>query len=729
MGEETRILLAGGLVPRLESLPLALLAVCLAVTILTWFDQKRNHDQILQTRFQHEIDHVAGAISHHFEMYEGLLRSARGFVIGSRSVTPEEWRRFVSSLDLDTFNPGIRALAVIRHVSRADLAEFEAAERSLRPGFFVFPAQPRENYFVVHRIEPMERGKAALGFDVGSNATRREAVIRARDTGQGALSRRVTLITSEERANDLLVFLPIYRGGGIPQTTAGRRAELIGWAAASIHAASAIRNILGALAPGVDVEVFDGGELSSEDLLYDSDGVPRLHGPSGQSTLAHVTRVEIGGRTWTLNVSTTPVFEAIHGSNNPTVVLVVGLAFSAALWYAAFLLASGRQRAVVLAERMTRALRGSEAKYRRISELAAEGFFQSTLDGRFISANPALAHMLGYDSPEDLMASVTDIGRQLYLDPQSRERLKEGLWKHGHVRGGEDRWRRKDGRIFWYSENTRLVRDGDGNVLFLEGTVEDITERKQAEEDLRLAKEHAEVANRAKTEFLANMSHELRTPLNSIIGFSDMLKGEYLGPIGIDRYRAYADDINESGRHLLAVIGDILDVSKIEAGVMEVSEESVEVDATVESCIRMVRERAEQGQVALSFDISEHLPVLRAEGRQVKQILLNLLSNAIKFTPADGRVAVVAGVGKSGEVVFRISDTGVGIAAGKIPRVLEPFGQAGDILTRNHEGTGLGLSLAKALTELHGGTLTLESEPGRGTTVTVRFPPERSVGG
>ena len=712
--------------PRLELIPWTLMAVCLALTVLVWFHQKNDHERLLHVRFEREIDRVESAISHRMSTYESVLRATKGLVIGSEEVTPAEWRRFTNTLEMAIHYPGIAGLTFTAHVPAAELAAFVAAERARRPEFKAFPEGGREDYFVIRLIEPMDRVGKALGFDVGSNAVRREAAERARDTGMPALSSRITPITSQAVQSDLLLFLPVYRGGRTPQTVSGRGADLIGWVSAGLHAESLIANILGDIEPGIDIEVFDGPHAIEENLLFDADRILRVGSRDGGATFRTTTRISTGGRTWTLNVSTTPAFDRLHRSDVPLVVLIAGLIVSIALGYASRLLVGGRRRAVALAHDVTRALGESESKYRRIFEHADEGIFQTTMDGRFISANPALARMLGYDSADDLMGSVTDIGRQLYVDSKSRERMKEELLKYGHVRRSEDRWRRKDGRIFWYSENTRLVRDEEGNILFLEGTVEDITERKQAEEALRRAKEEAEFANRAKTEFLANMSHELRTPLNSIIGFSEMLKDQMLGPLGNDRYQEYAVDINDSGRHLLRVIGDILDVSKVEAGVMEIAEGDVDLGLSAEACCRMMRERALRGDIDLSVAVPDGFPALRADPRHVKQIFINLLSNAVKFTPAGGRVRIEAELDGEEAVVVHVADTGIGIAPEKLSRVIEPFAQADDILTRNHEGTGLGLSLSKALVELHGGTLTIDSEVGQGTTVSVRFPPTRT---
>lgn len=246
-------------------------------------------------------------------------------------------------------------------------------------------------------------------------------------------------------------------------------------------------------------------------------------------------------------------------------------------------------------------------------------------------------------------------------------------------------------------------------------------------EDLRMARDQAEAGNRAKSEFLAAMSHELRTPLNAIIGFSEIMKNEMLGPVGSVKYRDYAQDIYNSGQHLLDLINDILDLSKVESGMDELHEENIEVREIIRSVIRLLGNRVEREGVELELEVSEHSPMLRADERKLKQILVNLLTNAIKFTEAGGKVTLRAWCRAGSGHEFQIADTGIGIALEDIPKALSKFGQVDSSLARQYEGTGLGLPLTKALVELHGGSLDLRSRVGVGTTVTVCFPKERVV--
>ena len=273
----------------------------------------------------------------------------------------------------------------------------------------------------------------------------------------------------------------------------------------------------------------------------------------------------------------------------------------------------------------------------------------------------------------------------------------------------------KDGR--WVL--TRKYRGAHGRTLaiFL-----DITELKRRESELRDAKLQAETANRIKSEFLANMSHELRTPLNAIIGFSDILIKEQAGPIGTPVYREYARDVNDSGHQLLGIIEDLIDLSRLETGQVDLRETEIDLGGLLDLCRRAFEDKAATARVSLGLEPGAEDIEVWADQVRLRQVLHNLISNAIKFTPSGGSVRLSGRVDVSGEVLVDISDTGIGMTPHELDIALEPFRQAQSSLTRTRGGSGIGLALCNSMMELHGGTLEIESHKGEGTTVTLRLP-------
>ncbi len=367
-----------------------------------------------------------------------------------------------------------------------------------------------------------------------------------------------------------------------------------------------------------------------------------------------------------------------------------------------------------------------DSTYRSFFENANIGLYRVTPEGRVIRANPTLVALNGYGSEAEMLRDLSENGNDWYVDSDRRTEFFRRLGDHGRVEQFVSEVRRMtSGEKLWISENAWTVRDADGRIMFYEGTVQDVTDRVNAERQLARARIEAEAASQAKSTFLAVMSHELRSPLNAIIGFAEIIAGRLLGPSDA-RYFEYAEDIRVSGTHLLGLIGDILDLSKIGAGKMHLDERPVDLSSLATRTARLFAANLSKAQVTLDRAVPADFPPLMADPMRLGQILINLVSNAIKFTAPGGTVTIEAEVGADG-IAIAVRDTGIGMTPGEAARALEPFVQIDHGFDRSGGGTGLGLSICRELAALHGGRLTIDSVKGEGTTVTLHLPAERAL--
>ena len=359
------------------------------------------------------------------------------------------------------------------------------------------------------------------------------------------------------------------------------------------------------------------------------------------------------------------------------------------------------------------------AMYRFLADNAMDLITRHSADGRIRFASPAAQALLG--SPPDTLIGLAPAA---LVHPDDLRAIQAAFMEASYfarAATAEIRLKRADGTFVWSEIRCRPAAPAKGKAADIVAVTRDITERKSYERALIEARDLAEEANRAKSSFLANMSHELRTPLNAILGFSEVMTHEMFGPVGSPRYLEYSRLIHESGAHLLELINGILDMSKIEAGKFELSEEIFDLDEVATSSARFVRQPAERAGVRLKIAIAPAVHTIFADKRAIKQVLVNLLSNGVKFTPRGGEVRVTAGLDSRG-VELAVTDSGVGISQKDLARLGRPFEQVEGEHVRAKEGTGLGLALVKALSSMHGGEATIESSLGVGTTVHVRLP-------
>lgn len=379
-----------------------------------------------------------------------------------------------------------------------------------------------------------------------------------------------------------------------------------------------------------------------------------------------------------------------------------------------------QQRAVAELRRNEKQIEAQKALLQSTLENMGEGLSVFDRDGRLIAWNTRFASLLKFPGPLGkvtlyeimlLQAMRGDFGPVADPECEARERL------HAFYRVVPTVFERATANGSVLQICRRAMPDGAVVTLY-----SDITAHKRAEAEMERARLQAELANRAKSDFLANMSHELRTPLNAIIGFSEAIGHGLLGPITDPRQLEYIKDIHASGLLLLSIINDVLDMSKIEAGMLQLAHEAVRVRRLVDEAIRIVRDRAQARKLEVAAELPDGDLLLIGDERALKQVLLNLLSNAIKFSHEGGRIEIGAHEAPDGAVVIEVTDYGIGMSPDETVRALQPFSQASSVTARTYGGTGLGLPIAKGLIEAHRGTLTINSSPDRGTSVRLVLP-------
>ncbi|MBE9558671.1 MAG: PAS-domain containing protein [Proteobacteria bacterium] len=397
------------------------------------------------------------------------------------------------------------------------------------------------------------------------------------------------------------------------------------------------------------------------------------------------------------------------------------------------ILMSGGCLLLLLLHEIREARRAQTAEMSAMARLSAaiesfsDGFSLFDKDDRLVMCNqeframhPAIADKLvpGIEF-EEIVRSYVNNGLIPEATGQEDEWVKRRIRLH---RNPTDDFEIKFADGTWLRVSER--RTGDGGCVSIRT---DITAMKQHQESLSSQQQRADSANKAKTDFLLTMSHELRTPLNAIMGFSEVMKQQLRGPLGDERYVDYANDIYNSASHLLAVINNILDISRIEAGRLELDEQAVVIGGEIEKAMRQLEEEARGADVKLASEIEQDLPLLLGDAHKIQQIVINLVGNAVRYMPDSGKVTVRALREQEGGIILQVEDDGEGMSAEDVERVISPFVRLSNPMVRAHDGTGLGLPLVKALVELHGGKFSLTSEVDKGTTGTAVFPKSRVI--
>jgi len=718
--------------PRRLSVGLALAAGTLLMAAMIAL-VARWDDERLRANFEREAINASSALAHQLQEPLHALEALRGIYLASNDVTGPELRRATNAW---LEGPGrLQAMGYSERVRRAAVAGFERRVRADGvPGFHVYDrdsladrAGPEDDVYAVRYIEPLATNIGALGVNALSVPEAAAAIRSAVRTDRPVATAGFTLsrdVAGEVRKAGVVIYQAIYRG--MPTTALQREAAATGVVFVTVRIDDTLRAVLEQAPRYLTVCIVDNDPLAQR---------RRLSGPEGceaqRARLLHVRPLAFAGRQWDLRIYADPLDLPGARNSNAWPFSVVGL-MAAAVLSALLLTVTGRARRIELAVRertaaLTQevherkqaeaAMRASEQRFRNIFNNVPLGVCYTDLDGNVKQANPRFCELVGYSADELAQMTLADF---THPDDIQQDRAVSAKL----IRGDVPLYRRhkryicRAGRTVWVQTTVSLLRNEDGEPWRIVGAVEDITEHLRLAEAER-AREAAEASNRAKSDFLSRMSHELRTPLNAMLGFAQLLELDGHHPIH-DAQRPWVAQIQQAGWHLLEMINDVLDLSRIESGNLRLAIESLDIGELVASATTMVDGDARKRGLTITEALAANALVLRGDATRVKQILINLLSNAVKYNVEGGRIHVVSRA--AGDAVeIAVTDTGLGMTPEQMDGLFQPFNRLGRERMQQ-EGTGIGLVISKRLAELMGGSLRARSTAGAGSSFILMLP-------
>jgi PAS domain S-box-containing protein len=721
-------------------------ALSLALTAGLWVHERRSEQARLKAIFDFNLRQAATRIEERVANYEQMLRGAQGLFLSSDSVERDEFERYVDAVMSGPDAAGLQGFAHSELVRARELPAYVAAQRKAGVvGYHVHPPGARELYAPLKFIAPeRRRNQDVLGLDPLADPVRRVALLQARDSGNLAITQRVTL-TSDAGADgaapgrsSILMYLPLYEKGQALDTIEQRRAHATGWVSAAFRVDDLMSTLYGEESPGLAVRLYDGTGVSDALLMYSSLATPAASAASRPPIPAPRFEAQeyiaFSGHAWTLQLSSLPEFERRLGQDAAGVILVAGVGLSLLLGLLTHQLVSGRTRAYGVAQAMTRELRESEARYRRIVETASEGIWIVDVGGRIAFANPRIAQWLG-------TTDVAMLGRPLdaFMDPTEAARCRAALARWP-IEGGETvelRLRRADGSEMWVALSSRTIVDNTGHGAGALGMLTDIDERRHAE--ARRAALEAQLRDAQKMEAIGTLAggiaHDFNNILAAIIGNAAMAREDRA--TGRDGDQSLAQ-IERAAVRARSLVQQILTFSRMQAQTLEVQP----LQPVIEETLDMLR-AAMPAQVELRVQLAPEPVFVRADATQIQQVVMNLCTNAWHALPAGrGRIEVgleilpqgahdaeeLAGTAAAlpaGPLAHLwISDTGSGMDEATRARVFEPFFTTKQV----GHGTGLGLAVVHGIVRAHGGAIRVESAPGVGTRFDLHFPLQAAPG-
>ncbi|RCS53033.1 response regulator [Bremerella cremea] len=707
--------------------------VLLTTLATIWMAYESRRDS--EAKFDALAERVKVEMTRRMANFEYGLKALRGLHEASEEVSLKEFRNYCEVVNPVESFPGAMGQGFIRRVQSSQRDAFlNWAHENLGRDFKIKSAgsvKEHDNYYVICHIEPLARNQAAWGLDVGSERNRREAADKAIQTGLPTLTAKINLVQDQLNHNGFLYYLAVYETG-MPRNTAEERDKaFMGWAYMPITSELALEGIIQSADEMLDIEVYDDTALDPSSKLFCGHG---FHFPEGGVAKASYRPQfiksfpeQIGGRHWTVQITSNPNFDKTISFMRPEITILFGglLTFlvAAVVWN----MGSSRRQAIQLAETMTVDLKTAKDEAEQNAHRFTAIFINVPVgvalldaDGRVLNINPeGLKLWEAYSRRQlrgcSLLDQVPDDGHAAVLHT-----LKEAV-------AGRDA--HTEFQMIGFRGTVRLVEmhavvvgnvRHDGASTQILTAMRDITKQRRTENELREARSRAEAANQTKSEFLANMSHEIRTPMTAILGYTDLLAEEQHREVSLNDRMEYINTIRRNGEHLLMIINDILDLSKIEAGKMTVESVPTRIDMVVREVMELMQVKAAAKGLALSATIETKIPkVIPCDPIRLRQILVNLVGNAIKFTEI-GCVRVQCRYDSTSKAVqIAVEDSGIGMTEMQMERLFQAFVQADNSMTRRFGGTGLGLRISKRLAEILGGDITITSEIGIGSTFCV----------
>ena len=679
-----------------------------------------------EQRFHILTERLKGEVIRRVMIYRFGLMGVRSIFAGSESVERSEFRAAVLSRRLAEEFPGALGIGYIERVPRDRLEDFVAATRvDGAPDFKIRTAGDARELYVIKFIEPEDVNRPAIGYDIGSEERRRLAAEHAMLTGEATITAKINLVQATNGNVGFLFILPFYQRDLPVRTPDERQAALQGWVYMPLDGRRLFSNAAAVTNGELDFEVFDGSDPHLEDLIYDDDqhlvttqGALDKNAFAGRERVTNIP-IEIGGRRWTVVMSTTALFG--RESRAPFWGIVIcGMLLSTLAGLLARTQGLAMRRARALADRMTADVK----RLALVAERTNNAVTITDADRKIVWVNRGFTRLTGYTLEEVVGKSPGKLLQCEKTDSKTIEIMHNDLGAGRGVRV-EVLNRAKDGREYIVDLDIQPLTDEAGKVTGYVSVVSDVTESKRAANALREARDAAEAATRTKSEFLANMSHEIRTPMTAILGYADLLADEWQGGLTQRQRIEYLDTIKRNGEHLLAIINDILDISKIETGKMAVESIEMQPMQIVQDVVSLMLVKARDKGLYLQVIQESAVPAtILSDPVRMRQVLMNLVGNAVKFTESGGVRILVRYENEPGSggaapmLCFAIVDTGIGITAEQQARLFSPFEQADASTTRRFGGTGLGLRISKKLAEMLGGDIAVTSEVGKGSTFT-----------